>query len=36
MGKANVPTDLYPIMMERANKLIDEYYSKSMKMSKKS
>jgi len=36
IGKANVPTDLYPIMMERANKLIDEYYRKSMMMSKKS
>jgi hypothetical protein len=31
IGKSNVPADLYPIMMERANKLIDEYYRKSMK-----
>jgi hypothetical protein len=33
IGKENIPMDLYPIMMDRANKIIDEYYRKStMKM----
>lgn len=29
IGKENVPADLYPIMMERANKIINEYNRKA-------
>jgi hypothetical protein len=28
IGKQNVPLDLYPIMMEKANKIIKEYNRK--------
>ena len=36
IGKENMPADLYPIMMDRANKLVDEYYRKSMMKSEQS
>jgi hypothetical protein len=32
IGRSNVPTDLYPIMMDRADNLISEYYRKLKKM----
>jgi hypothetical protein len=31
IGKQNVPLDLYPIMMEKANKIIEEYNRKKIK-----